>query len=157
VEAPAGPRWLRALESSVEIVDVVFASFTNTLSFVRIAAFAAVHASIFFALFAIADTVAQVRFGGPLSVLTIVAGNAVIILLEGLTISVQVLRLEYYEFFTRFFRGGGDPYRPLSLGSQAKGSRHAEPTRSHRGSHDRPRPGGAGPPGGAVDAGAGAT
>jgi V/A-type H+-transporting ATPase subunit I len=40
-----------------------------------------------------------------------------VILLEGLTVSVQVLRLEYYEFFGKFFRGGGVPYRPLSLSS----------------------------------------
>jgi V/A-type H+-transporting ATPase subunit I len=110
-----------ALEASVELVDGLFALFTNTISFVRIAAFAAVHAGISLALFAMVDTLAQIRFGGALSVLALVAGNAVAILLEGLTVSVQVLRLEYYEFFTKFFRGGGEPFRPLMLGKQEKG------------------------------------
>ena len=61
------------------------------------------------------DTLAQTRFGGPLAIAALVAGNAVLILLEGLTVSVQVLRLEYYEFFGKFFRGGGELYRPLML------------------------------------------
>jgi V/A-type H+-transporting ATPase subunit I len=115
------PGWVGALEASVELVDGLFALFTNTISFVRIAAFAAVHAGISLALFAMVDTLAQIRFGGALSVLALVAGNAVAILLEGLTVSVQVLRLEYYEFFTKFFRGGGEPFRPLMLGKQEKG------------------------------------
>jgi V/A-type H+-transporting ATPase subunit I len=111
------PWWLSALEGSVELVDTLFSYFANTISFVRVAAFAAVHAGVFIAVFALADTLAAYRFGGPLSIAVLVAGNAVIILLEGLTVTVQVLRLEYYEFFGKFFRGGGEPYRPLMLRS----------------------------------------
>jgi V/A-type H+-transporting ATPase subunit I len=113
------PFWLGALEGSVELVDALVTFFANTVSFVRIAAFAAVHAGVFIAMFALADTLGELRFGGLLSVLALIAGNAVIILLEGLTVSVQVLRLEYYEFFGKFFRGGGEVYRPLML--DAKG------------------------------------
>jgi V/A-type H+-transporting ATPase subunit I len=104
----------------VEIVDTLFSYFANTISFVRVAAFAAVHAGVFIALFALADTVARLRFGGLLSIVSLVAGNIVIIFLEGLTVSVQVLRLEYYEFFGKFFRGGGEPYRPLMLRPRAQ-------------------------------------
>jgi V/A-type H+-transporting ATPase subunit I len=119
-----GPRVLAALEGSVELVDSMVTFFANTISFLRIAAFALVHAGAFLALFALADTLSRVRGGGVLSVVLLVAGNAVIILLEGLTVSVQVLRLEYYEFFGKFFRGGGQPYRPLMLrASAAKGDK----------------------------------
>lgn len=120
VRAAAGPRWLAALETAIEIVDTVFAYFANTISFVRVAAFAAVHAGVFIALFALADTLAHVRFGSVLSIVSLVAGNIVVIFLEGLTVSVQVLRLEYYEFFGKFFRGGGEPYRPLMLRPRAQ-------------------------------------
>jgi V/A-type H+-transporting ATPase subunit I len=112
----ASPRWLAALEGSVELVDTLFSYFANTISFVRVAAFAAVHAGVFVAMFALADTVSGLTFGGPLSIAALVAGNVVMILLEGLTVAVQVLRLEYYEFFGKFFRGGGELYRPLMLG-----------------------------------------
>ncbi len=116
---PVGPRWLALLEGSVELVDSLIGFFANTLSFLRVAAFAAVHAGVFLAVFALADTVARMRFGGALSIASLVAGNAVIILLEGLAISVQALRLEYYEFFGKFFRGGGEIYRPFALRSPA--------------------------------------
>lgn len=115
VPEPDTPRWLLALEGSVELVDSLFSFFANTISFVRVAAFAAVHAGVFVAMFALADTLAHFRFGQPLGIVTLVAGNVVMILLEGLTVSVQVLRLEYYEFFGKFFRGGGELYRPLML------------------------------------------
>lgn len=111
----ATPLWLTALETSVELVDTLFSFFANTISFVRIAAFAAVHAGVFIAIFALADTIAAMRFGSVLSIVVHVAGNVLVILLEGLTVSVQVLRLEYYEFFGKFFRGGGEPYAPLTL------------------------------------------
>ncbi|MGZ8852529.1 MAG: V-type ATP synthase subunit I [Thermoanaerobaculia bacterium] len=109
------PGWLALLESAIELVDTLFSYFANTVSFVRVAAFAAVHAGVFIAIFAVADTLALMRGGGVLSIVVHVAGNAVMILLEGLTVSVQVLRLEYYEFFGKFFRGGGEAYLPLML------------------------------------------
>ena len=112
---PRPPVALRALEGSVELIDALFAYVANTVSFIRIAAFAAVHAGLFVAMFAVADTLAQARFGAPLSIAALAVGNVVLILLEGLTVSVQVLRLEYYEFFGKFFRGGGHLYRPLML------------------------------------------
>jgi V/A-type H+-transporting ATPase subunit I len=117
------PWWLHALETSVELVDTLFSFFANTISFVRIAAFAAVHAGVFIAIFALADTLAVLRFGGVLSIAVHVAGNVLVILLEGLTVSVQVLRLEYYEFFGKFFRGGGETYAPLTL--RLRSERHA--------------------------------
>jgi V/A-type H+-transporting ATPase subunit I len=112
---PRPPLALRALEGSVELVDSLFAYVANTVSFIRIAAFAAVHAGLFVAMFAVTDTLAQTRYGTPLTIAALIVGNAVLILLEGLTVSVQVLRLEYYEFFGKFFRGGGEQYRPLML------------------------------------------
>ncbi|HSC27876.1 MAG TPA: V-type ATPase 116kDa subunit family protein, partial [Vicinamibacterales bacterium] len=118
---PPVPRWLVALESSVELVDTLISYFANTISFVRIAAFAAVHAGVFIAMFAVSDTLAGYTFGRPFSIAALVAGNIVLVLLEGLTVSVQVLRLEYYEFFGKFFRGGGELYRPLMLRSDHKG------------------------------------
>jgi V/A-type H+-transporting ATPase subunit I len=121
----AAPRSLAALESSIELVDALFSYLANTMSFVRVAAFAAVHAGVLVAIFALADTFSQFRFGGLVSIAVLVAGNIAVILLEGLTVTVQVLRLEYYEFFSRFFRGGGEAYRPLMLrpnGVQVSGS-----------------------------------
>ena len=48
--------------------------------------------------------------------ITLIIGNVVIIVLEAIVVTIQTLRLEYYEFFKRFFKGGGLPYRPYSVG-----------------------------------------
>jgi hypothetical protein len=38
----------------------------------------------------------------------VIFGNLFVIALEGLVVSIQTVRLEYYEFFSKFFKGGGD-------------------------------------------------
>jgi V/A-type H+-transporting ATPase subunit I len=48
------------------------------------------------------------------SALILVLGNALIIALEGLVVTVQAIRLEYYEFFSKFFVAGGVAYKPIS-------------------------------------------
>jgi V/A-type H+-transporting ATPase subunit I len=45
--------------------------------------------------------------------ITVVLGNVFIILLEGFIVSIQVLRLQYYEGFSRYFRGDGRAFQPL--------------------------------------------
>jgi V/A-type H+-transporting ATPase subunit I len=45
----------------------------------------------------------------------VVFGNLFILVLEGAIVTIQVLRLEYYEGFTRFFAGDGRAFRPLKL------------------------------------------
>ena len=90
--------------------------FANTISFVRLAAYAMSHAALLMAAFLMADSVKHVSpAGGLLSVLVIILGNAVALALEGVVASVQALRLEYYEFFGKFFSGGGQPFRPFGL------------------------------------------
>ena len=49
-------------------------------------------------------------------------GTLLVVGFEGVIVGIQALRLEYYEFFGRFFQGGGRPFVPLSL---HKGGRNA--------------------------------
>jgi V/A-type H+/Na+-transporting ATPase subunit I len=80
----------------------------NTLSFARVGAFALAHASLWAAIMTIADATG---FGlGWL--LVMVLGNLLIILLEGLVVSIQTTRLVLFEFFNRFLRGTGRVFRP---------------------------------------------
>jgi V/A-type H+-transporting ATPase subunit I len=44
-----------------------------------------------------------------------VLGNILIILLEGLVVSIQSLRLNYYEFFSKFFMSGKRLYKPMTM------------------------------------------
>ena len=80
------------------------------------AAYAMSHAAILMATFAVADEVIKTpAVGGILYVLIVIGGNAVALILEGVVVAVQVLRLEYYEFFGKFFSGDGLPFRPFSF------------------------------------------
>jgi vacuolar-type H+-ATPase subunit I/STV1 len=51
--------------------------------------------------------------GGLWSVVVIIFGNLIAIVLEGIIASVQALRLEYYEFFGKFFSGSGQAFEPF--------------------------------------------
>ncbi len=88
---------------------------TNTVSFIRLGAFALAHSTLFVAIFTIAKMLKEIQGGEFLYWTVIFIGNILIILLEGLIVSIQALRLEYYEFFKRFYKGGGEPYRPYKL------------------------------------------
>jgi V/A-type H+-transporting ATPase subunit I len=101
------------LESFIEALDDILRYFANTVSFVRVAAFALTHAGLFIAVFSMADMIRGAHGRGLLYWLTIIVGNIVIIALEGLVVSIQTIRLEYYEFFSKFFTGGGERFQPL--------------------------------------------
>jgi V/A-type H+-transporting ATPase subunit I len=87
--------------------------FTNTASFVRLAAFALNHVALSFAVLILADMLGKLPGGPLLKALWFVAGNIFIVCLEGLIVFIQVLRLEYYEFFSKFYRGGGNVFKPV--------------------------------------------
>jgi V/A-type H+-transporting ATPase subunit I len=111
---PTGPGMgALLLESTIEALDGVLRFLANTVSFVRVAAFALTHAALFIGVFSIADMVARGSGKGLSYYLTIVLGNIVIIVLEAMVVSIQTIRLEYYEFFSKFFRGGGQPFKPV--------------------------------------------
>ena len=104
------------MESLVSVFEGLLSYFANTISFVRLAAYAMSHAALLLAAFMIADDVKHFPIGGNLlAVIVIVLGNVVAIVLEGIVASVQALRLEYYEFFGKFFSGGGRPFQPFHL------------------------------------------
>ena len=52
-------------------------------------------------------------FSGTGSLAVTIFGNCLVIVLEGLIVGIQVLRLEYYELFSRFYTGDGKEYKPL--------------------------------------------
>lgn len=100
------------MESVVEIMEILMGYLANTVSFIRVAAFGLAHAGLFIAVFSLAGVVASKPGGVVLSWLVLILGNVVIILLEGLVVTIQALRLEYYEFFGKFFKGLGSKYEP---------------------------------------------
>jgi V/A-type H+-transporting ATPase subunit I len=86
---------------------------SNTASFVRLAAFALNHAGLSGAVFMLARMVEGVPAGQLYYAIVLLLGHLVIIGLEGMIVFIQTLRLEYYEFFGKFYRGGGREFMPV--------------------------------------------
>ena len=86
-----------------EMFEILLSYFSNTLSFVRVGAFAVSHA----AMMEVVLMLAGVENGGGGNLFIIVIGNIFVCGLEGLIVGIQVLRLEYYELFSRFYKGNG--------------------------------------------------
>lgn len=90
-----------------ELFEVMLSYFSNTLSFVRVGAFAVSHA----AMMEVVLMLAGAEAGSP-NWTVIVMGNLFVCGMEGLIVGIQVLRLEYYELFSRFYRGTGRAFEP---------------------------------------------
>ena len=96
-----------------ELFETLLTLLSNTLSYVRMGAFAVAHGALSMVVFIIAE-----GFGSKGSLaywIIVILGNLFVIGFEGMIVSIQTLRLEYYELFSKFFSGGGIPYQPLSL------------------------------------------
>jgi len=106
---------MELFEGAIGAVETVMIYMANTFSFLRVAAFALSHAALCFTIFVLLRLVRGLPGGQLWSAVVFVVGTATVIGLEGLIVAVQVLRLEYYEFFTKFFGGEGLPYRPFRL------------------------------------------
>ena len=82
---------------------------TNTLSFVRVGGFVLSHAGMMSVVLALAE------MSGGMSPGVMILGNLFVIVLEGLLVGIQVLRLEFYEMFSRYYTGGGKAFKPVSV------------------------------------------
>src|SRR6266498_4648137 len=103
------------VQAAAELLEKVISVFSNTLSYVRVGAFAIVHAGFTGAVFVIARLVGGGEAAGLGYWAVVVFGNIFVIILEAFIVFIQTMRLHYYEFFSKFFLGGGSPYEPLTL------------------------------------------
>ncbi len=105
----------RFLVTLIEGLESVINYLANTLSFLRVAAFSLNHAALAIAVFTLANMI-----DNPAHWLVIILGNLFIVIVEGAIVTIQVLRLEYYEGFSRFFSGDGRAFHPLTIGLHQK-------------------------------------
>lgn len=96
------------IEGIVEILEVVSTYISNSVSFLRVGAFALSHAVLSYIVFTMTSLV-----GGAGGIAVTLFGNAIIIVLEGLIVAIQVIRLQYYEFFSKFFTETGREFTPF--------------------------------------------
>ena len=94
--------------------------FANTISFIRVGAFALSHAGLGIVTYT-ACGMADPALKSPAAIAVLVAGNIFIIGFEGLICVIQSMRLEYYEFFSKFFKGDGVVFSPFVLKTENVG------------------------------------
>jgi V/A-type H+-transporting ATPase subunit I len=109
------------ISSLIEVMETFIGFLSNTVSFIRVAAFSLAHAALFAAIFAIVKIVKGSAPEPTTSSILIslgveVIGNIVIIILEGLVVSIQSVRLIFYEFFSKFYAGEGESFVPMKIG-----------------------------------------
>ncbi|MEU1273749.1 V-type ATPase 116kDa subunit family protein [Streptomyces sp. NPDC005799] len=118
-----------ALQTGVQLFDVVIRIGSNTVSFARLAAFGLTHAALGAIVWQ--GTTALAGTGPPgiaAALLVFVVGNALAFALEGLVAGVQALRLEFYELFSRVFDAEGRPFRPWHVPTETSSGRRTDAT-----------------------------
>lgn len=95
------------VESFFELFEIVLSYLTNSISFLRVGAFAISHA----AMMGVVMLLSGAQSGNP-NILAVIIGNIFVAGMEGLIVGIQVLRLEYYEMFSRFYKGTGKGFKP---------------------------------------------
>ena len=101
------------ISGAVEIIEVISGYLSNTISFVRVGAFALSHAVLNFTILTLTNMCGgQGSVGG---IFVLILGNALIVVLEGMIVAIQVIRLQYYEFFSKFFHETGREFKPFKF------------------------------------------
>lgn len=103
------------MEWIIELLEVFSGYLANTLSFMRVAGLGIAHVTLMMAFFQIAEMASPGPGISLLGIVILVLGNALVIALEGLSAGIQSLRLNYYEFFSKYFSGTGEAYKPVAL------------------------------------------
>jgi len=96
--------------AAADLIEGLMRLVVNTLSFVRVGAFALAHAGLSLAVVSLADGSGNI----VISLIVMVIGNALIIAIEGLVASIQTTRLVLFEFFNRFLKAEGREFQPLA-------------------------------------------
>uniref|UniRef100_UPI0023A8C0D3 V-type ATPase 116kDa subunit family protein n=1 Tax=Tepidanaerobacter syntrophicus TaxID=224999 RepID=UPI0023A8C0D3 len=99
------------IEEGFGVIETLLSMMSNTISFIRVGAFALNHVGLYMAF----ATMGEMMGSKVGNIVMLVIGNIVIIGLEGLIVFIQALRLEYYELFTKYFRGDGIEYKPVRV------------------------------------------
>lgn len=106
---PEGGKVMFVVQAFFELFETMLSYFSNTLSFVRIGAFAVSHAAMMEVVLMLGGALE----GGNPNWAVIILGNVFVCGMEGLIVGIQVLRLEYYEMFSRFYKGSGREFKPF--------------------------------------------
>lgn len=105
------------IENFFELFEYVLSYLSNSMSFLRVGGFILSHAGMMTVVMSLAGMVGNPSTaGGAIGYgLVVLFGNLFVMVLEGLIVGIQCLRLEFYEMFSRNFEGNGEPFHPVAI------------------------------------------
>lgn len=97
------------------VLENLFRFLANIVSYGRILALALCHAALMevFILLAFMCWGSIAIIGPVIGIIIFIAGNAVVIVLEAIMAGIHTIRLHFYEWFTKFYDGGGIEFSPF--------------------------------------------
>ena len=95
-------------EAFFELFDVALTFIANTMSFLRVGGFVLSHAGMMLVVYTLANMIGGVGYW-----IVLIFGNIFVMVLEGMIVGIQVLRLEFYEMFSRYYDGKGVLFRTI--------------------------------------------
>lgn len=99
------------VESVFSLLETLLSMLSGTVSFIRVGAFALTHVGLFVAF----ETIGHMIGSAAGNIIVLFIGNILILGLEGLIVFIQGLRLQYYEMFSRYYKGDGKEFKPISI------------------------------------------
>lgn len=102
------------ISNIIELFEAAISFLSNTMSYLRIGGFVLSHAGFML----VVSMMSGVGTGAPVTaggVVGYVIGNLLVMGIEGFLVGIQVLRLEFYEIFNRFYEAGGTDFKPVEI------------------------------------------
>jgi len=96
------------VEAFFEMIEILLSFVSNSMSFLRVGGFVLSHAGMMMVV------ITLMELAGLFGPVVLVLGNIFVMVLEGLIVGIQTLRLQYYEMFSRYYEGGGKKYVPTT-------------------------------------------
>ncbi len=103
------------IENFIELFESAISFLSNTMSYLRVGGFVLSHAGFMLVVSQLAGTANGDAPVTAKTVIVYIIGNAIVMAIEGLLVGIQVLRLEFYEIFSRFYEGGGTDFKPVEI------------------------------------------
>jgi V/A-type H+-transporting ATPase subunit I len=98
------------VENFFEMFEYLLSYVSNTMSFLRVGGFVLSHAGMMLVVMTLMEGVTTAA-----KPLVLVIGNLFVMAMEGMIVAIQIIRLEFYEVFSRFYEGDGKPFEPIQV------------------------------------------
>ena len=96
------------VENFFEMFEFLLSYISNTMSFLRVGGFVLSHAGMMLVVMTLMKMVSSTA-----QPFVLIIGNAFVMAMEGMIVAIQIIRLEFYEIFSRFNESDGVPFEPV--------------------------------------------